>query len=435
MGSTFVSIDEFSSMYYNSSIADVLTDLNIPVPRYDNNDFEKVKGTLQKLGLDYNFEIRGCYLSFSYGEWEATCKSLKYNWNDCIHALLAVIRVHVHHQGLYDWFCRSDFDNWDNFTRDLVYSYLKDSVGSDDVSKSFRKITRLDIAYDLINYPDSDPWLRYFGLSKLQGFPIYGIKGQRCTCKVVGGKDDSFTLYMGSDNSDRKFRIYNKLIERKFKDRILASEKDSEKLISYPFIRGFLSDHEYIDSWTRFELELRRQEAAKYLPFKFNDLTFLDCPEFSFYQLLKFVKVNREGHEEIEQNLLKHFSSSTPVKFVSNNQIIQNEYLDSSLWEKNIKKALLRSLFYRAAYGEEKYISNLSVVEALARDPASPERKLLDLWSLSLGYSSFENLPCFDHFDLNGHLVCNYYSSNLPAEFESVADFEKHFEQLNFLDN
>lgn len=437
MSKLVCSIDEFSLMFYNYSLNEVFDQLDLPHFQYsdDMKSFRSKSGTLQALGMDYNLEREGIMINFSVSEWTSILRDCSDD-PEAFDFPFLKIRVHVHHEGLYCWFLRSGEKDYITFNLILLHGLLARSVGTSDkdLKSAFSKITRLDIAYDLFNCPESVTWLDYFCESKMLLSDFYGLKGQKAASKVTFGKNGK-TLYIGSDAAERKLRVYDKKGERGYVWNQSIIDVDDLAIQTYPFVKSFLVDNaEPVYSWIRFEIETRRDESALYLPKDLMDITFLDCPEFSFYDTIKFIHVNREGHELVEDPLRKLFYCQ-PVKYQKSNSIIQNEYDASIRFESKLKKANIWILFAKCLKGVKYVEEKLKEIEADALDPKSSTRLALDREARVEGYLSFLDMPGVDHINLNNQIVFKYNVDEFDQEIGkhdySIKEFEDHFEQLD----
>ena len=134
-----------------------------------------------------------------------------------------------------------------DFNPNKINKFIADSMKT-FIHKLFLNphFSRADVACDVINVR-GDFIRNYRIIEPITFRPIYGKSG------------NLETAYWGSRSSERQIRLYNKLIEQQSKGKIIPDE---------------------IETWWRFELQLRRAKAEKWSEMVFESLSQFNNPFF-----------------------------------------------------------------------------------------------------------------------------------------------------------
>lgn len=170
------------------------------------------------------YSTEGCMILF-----EPAGNSTSMGANAC-HVIFSGYGLSLARQILDD-----SFDDW------LTYIYDHCRIG------------RIDLAVDVFNCPHIDHVIR--ALEKREYVSVWRV------WSCIHSQDDGFTYTLGRRGGSSYFRVYNKLAEQK-KDKILPPQG--------------------VDSWFRFELELRDVDSILRSSFPRMDMTSLKDFYFAF---------------------------------------------------------------------------------------------------------------------------------------------------------
>lgn len=425
----FCSIDEFSVMFYNHSLNDVYDWIDFDRPKFKSLDELKLcSGSLQAMNLDNNIDASGCLISFSSLE-------KGYLWNspdvmrdprEAFNIPFSRIRLHCHHDGFYQWFKRYQTTNlsWNSFNQ-YILGKLNEATGSDDPDVPSIKITRLDIAFDLLNSDSGSAWLDYMINEHLLGHIITSISGKPANCRAVIGGRSGNTLYIGRDAAERKLRVYDKLKERGFFDVLMSGSS----LDPYPMVKDLVDCDIVINNWTRFEIECRREQAGQYLVSRPSLGSFLDKPQTAFYNTLKFIH-SLEGSDSYRDRLIETITTKEQRqdKFNDFTKIIQNEYSDYDFMHKKMLDSLCIINAYHCLFGSDKFNDVSREFIDQLQDRNSYCSRKLDRIALQYGYAGYLNLPYVQGISKDVGII--FKADPTPEKPLSLEDFK---EQLSFI--
>lgn len=436
------SVDEFSSMFYNWSINEILEWIDHEPLDPENFESSLGKSTLQALNLGTMFEFDGCNISINSYEWSMVMSAgdIQGNLARAFDVRLKTVRLHVHHEGLYNWWLRRKDLNQDyrSFCIFILHK-LRYCLGTEseiDDSIRYGKITRLDLVWDLINCYSAQKWLEFYIGENVKGYQITGFDHQKANVKAIFGTQGQ-TLYIGSDASEQKLRCYNKFRERGFlANSIIDFVPDS--LETYPQVSDLFSQLKdfKLKSWIRFELETRRNKSARFISPSDELPTFIESAESSFYNSFKWIECCQEVDlsKSINQDLFD--SVVAPNRradpYANRQKIIQNEYQVQFKDAEKYQKGLVDQIFYEASYGLEKGTDQYYFVLNNLKQKDSRFYLRLNLRAIEKFHCTLEHLPYFDE-------VCKKYglrseSSDISSDqIDSVINSEDLFEQLDIL--
>lgn len=262
--------DYFTAMYYDCKVVDILKFFNLDM--YLTNDL-----------LDcYNNRY---YQANNSGKYVKVLLAPGISVELHVSSIWEALKLHDQLDLTFDQFCNTVFpsirlaftgtgleylrsENYDVEHRFMMPSYICDINGNmvaNAPDGTRCKITRLDVAFDFLNYPIQI----YQTMCKLcnefetiPGHIFCGLNSKKnVTSKWCAKTGSERTLYLGSTNSEKLVRIYDKLFQ-------YESSKDPISKFPYKTKDGVIPE-----SWHRLEMQLKRDEA--------DDLLFKSCGDFT----------------------------------------------------------------------------------------------------------------------------------------------------------
>lgn len=286
--------DYFTAMYYDCKVLDLLKFFNLDMYLTDdlfecynkrdylNNSAGKFLKILLAPGISVELPVQSIWTALKLSE------AYDIAFDQFCNTVFPSIRLALTGTGLE--YLRSE--NYDVEKRFMLPSYLvgvdgKFYANAPDGTRC--KITRLDVAFDFLNY-DVDLYKLMCELcDKYESSPgniFCGLDIKKCrsskwTAKVGGER----TLYLGSTASKKLVRVYDKLFQ-------FQQGKDSLAKFPYKTVDGVIPD-----SWIRLELQLKYDEC--------DDILFTCAGDFSkmlnwFYYHFALCKAKNEVIPEFE---------------------------------------------------------------------------------------------------------------------------------------
>ena len=176
----------------------------------------------------------------------------------------------------------------------FLLSHLKANKKIDGYELEYIHFSRIDLAIDLYNYD-------------IKNYTIIDT-GSRKKAYFYDRNNNLETLYIGSTNSNKVIRIYNKAVEQKLEDQI--------------------------SDWWRFEVQLRDNYIGRYLTDTIN--CFKNIYVFKYQTILEsdlFEKLIIEGLLH-NMNYLSQMSKNTKAKYrkkIRNLELLSLDFFDSRL--------------------------------------------------------------------------------------------------------
>lgn len=247
--------DYFTAMYYDCKVVDILKFFNLDMyltndlldcynnRYYQANNSGKYVKVLLAPGISVELHITSIWQACHISE------QIDLTFDQFCNTVFPSIRLAFTGTGLE--YLRSV--NYDVEHRFMMPSYVTDIRGNmvaNAPDGTRCKITRLDIAFDFLNYGSNLFDLCVDLCNKHQtemGRIFTGLNIKKCiTTKWTAKTGSEKTLYLGSTNSDKLCRIYDKQLQW------LQSKNIAEK---YPYKT---KDGVLPESWIRIELQLRK---------------------------------------------------------------------------------------------------------------------------------------------------------------------------------
>lgn len=162
------------------------------------------------------------------------------------------------------------------------------------------KFSRIDVACDIFNIPEE--FIEQYKIIKDLSSHVYRGRGGNLE-----------TIYWGSSSSERQVRLYNKLKERKKKGAIVADG---------------------IDSWWRFEAQLRGQTTKEWFSSISDILNYFTSPNFIPLDILGMERITLISLIEHPELFKEIGSNATKAKYRKLlNRITENDELTTSMLE------------------------------------------------------------------------------------------------------
>lgn len=340
-------IDYYTAMWKDSTIHDVLRFIGQEDAFEDfmKDKYEAIKGIDANINFKYNF----IELSIPYVDFIRFYPDIDSVDADIFDLKVPRIRLNISGQGL-DFLRAQEY----NVDVELLRSPLEENLPF--------HLTRVDIAYDFVDYDDTfvDQCIDHLiEVERVRGRGrralLIGKDNYGTTFSVKAGKDH--TIYLGSTSSDKLVRIYDKKMQY-MKDDIWVKECP------------YGSD---IDSWFRIELQLRNAKANEWLfskaesPRQFYEIVLRKiCEQYTFRSIQSTIEYTKEKPEPAEFWLSLWDWSLIP-DFIQNAKFNNHEYKtpveaidDWGNW------AALKLLMYVSTHGLTGVISLLKkTIESL----------------------------------------------------------------------
>lgn len=271
-------IDWFTGIVHDSTVSEVFKCLGFEMPkiiadiensRANDLSYQMLKKEDRGYMRYYVFSYNGIRFKIQAFEYEAEIKrKTQFSEFDYFNFPCDLI-LEIGGSGLD--FLRSIKIDIDSLVQDefLFGSYFDPSVSDEKLPKF--KLTRIDVAFDFVNcfeldFPQCYSELMHCKMFKAAYIPCSGSTAASKYSIKTGSTEE--TIYLGSVNSERLLRIYNKLLERTVKDK------------KFDFKTLYFSDLEIkndpdfnLKSWYRVEYQLRRNPAQAALYGCGGDLT------------------------------------------------------------------------------------------------------------------------------------------------------------------
>ena len=240
----FAQIDNFTAMFYNCKINDVFDYLHLDISKYYGDLYRERKMfsnmcayQFQWNGINVQAQNMSCIemnnvIQSNDAVSEEYSPELE-DFIDVFELTLNSIRLELTGTGL-------------EYMREFVNPDIDDYLRNKKLKPDFMKVTRIDFAYDFINYMPGilDAIIEYAQAycSESGRVLTYGGRGYKCEVTTVGQKK----VYLGSVHSEKMLRIYDKKIE----------QMDARREV-------YRKPNKYNNpnSWIRFEFQCRKDTA------------------------------------------------------------------------------------------------------------------------------------------------------------------------------
>lgn len=197
----YYSLDFYTAMFYNNSIADVLSFIKLDDKKLIDDVFANVKThILCCSGTKFVYKYNDIWIQVPYGE-ILKIKDFETDPKTVFYTKFSELRLEIKGQGL-DW----------------LRSYHKDKLDIDEhlrFAKPLRgdyRVSRIDFAFDLIN-THSDFLSKVMAFLKdrdARGHERLEIMGLKSGCAYSFKGGDQSTAYLGRTGSDCFLRVYDK---------------------------------------------------------------------------------------------------------------------------------------------------------------------------------------------------------------------------------
>lgn len=240
----FAQVDNFTAMFYNCKINDVFDFLQLDISKYYGDLYRERKMFSNMCA--YQFQWNGVNVQAQNVSCIEMMKIIENNdavsseyapdledFVDVFELTLNAIRLELTGTGL-------------EYMREFVNPEIDDYLRNKDLKPDNMKVTRIDFAYDFINYMPGilDAIIEYAQAycSDSGRVLTYGGRGYKCDVTTVGQKK----VILGSVHSNKLLRIYDKRLE----------QMDSRREV-------YKKPNKYNNpnSWIRFEFQCRKDTA------------------------------------------------------------------------------------------------------------------------------------------------------------------------------
>lgn len=238
-------IDNYTCMFFDVTINDVFKWLRVD-PQSFYGDLYQNRALIQSISA-YQFTWNGinvqafdlsavALIDSAIRNNDTISKDFDPNSDDFIDVFsLTLNKIRLELTGTGMAYLRTQFPDIDDYLRDLRLKHPN------------LKLTRIDFAFDFINYmPDIlDAVIDYAQAYSVNGRVLtYGGRGYKCQVHTV----DQKKVYLGSPQSDKMLRIYDKRLEQLDSNREVYRKPNNYGTPS---------------SWIRFEFQLRNEKARE----------------------------------------------------------------------------------------------------------------------------------------------------------------------------
>lgn len=359
--------------------------------------------------------------------WSTVYEETKINSFDCIVISCPFgIQVRIDRQSIMSAFPYIGPDEWNQLDPDEVWQRDFNKIKVDftgagldylrtlfDIDSLIRKkpdlcspkqmhITRLDVAFDFVDYGSSI----VFDLQKFLMDPFRTLMMKRADV-VYAGKQQAMkyqihygtqmSIYIGSTAADKLLRIYDKRYELEGKDRWdvdhvpYRSDTDAASLPN---------------SWVRFELQLRRGEA--------HDMLFSDL---SYFEMLQYLFDHFAFRAERGGKFIELWTSLFKWDTVKSYFIEKTHFVQSIVPYEKLKKSFIpqyaKSLFLLCCYNNCGFLSlkvaeYMNLLKASHKD-SDKHRYNHILLNARMAFGYYKDPP-FLSFDDQGHIFFDYTS-------------------------
>lgn len=258
----YPSFDTYSAIWLNATLQEIFNHYQIS-ELLDTFVLENERMCIDAMNIE-NWHLAFCGIRISFKTFDLPQFNYDSDLNDFLNVVIPKIRFELSGKGC---------------------TYLRDECGLNlfailrNELPEKAHVTRIDIAYDLIDYmPDFQKKLKEFCLN-----PFNQSSYQRLAiCNLPGGSSfslrtgDQETVYIGAPTSDKLLRVYDKYLQKSK--------------------RGVLEDCKYgtdIKSWIRIEWQLRNKRADQILFGKASSDYFLEVFK-KIYESYRFRDLSKE---------------------------------------------------------------------------------------------------------------------------------------------
>lgn len=334
----YPSFDTYSAVWNNSTLQEIFDHYQIG-ELLDTFVLENERMCIDAMNIE-NWHLAFCGIRISFKTFDLPQFSYDSDLSDFLNVIIPKIRFELSGKGC---------------------SYLLDECGLELFGILRRElpskahVTRIDIAYDLIDYmPDFQRKLKEFCLN-----PANQSSYQRLAiCNLPSGTSfslrtgDQETVYIGAPTSDKLLRVYDKYMQKSKK--------------------GVLEDCRYgtdIKSWIRIEWQLRNKRADQILFGHASSDYFLEVFK-KIYESYRFRDLSKEG--TVVADFWQELFDWDQIP-----SIIQNlRFVDSVNMSEKIKENVYRSLGaiadYIILYGRVSFDQLITQYFNRINDPISP---------------------------------------------------------------
>lgn len=318
--------DTYSAVWQNSSIRDIFDHYMID-DLLDTFVLENERICIDAMNIE-NWHLAFNGIRISFKTFDVPTFSYDSDLDDFLYAVIPKIRFELSGKGC-DYLTLNGISTFEVLRKPLP--------------KDKAHVTRIDIAYDLVDYmPDFQRKLKEFCLN-----PVNQSSYQRLAiCNLPGGSTfslrtgDQETVYIGAPTSDKLLRVYDKYMQKCKKT-------------------GVLEESPYgvdIKSWIRIEWQLRNKKAHEVLFGRYQENYFLEVFK-KIYENYRFRDLTKEG-TVVAQFWKDLFDWNTIPSIILNLSYVENKDMTHDI-EEMFERAKPSVVDYINVFGWKKFIQEI----------------------------------------------------------------------------